>query len=53
MATSRSKLQELSVFAIYQYLFYYEYEQRPGLKEIIEGSEIGNKFKCIFASEFG
>ena len=23
-----------------------------GLKEIIEGSEIGNKFKCIYASEF-
>lgn len=23
-----------------------------GLKEIIEGSQIGNKFKCIFASEF-
>lgn len=23
-----------------------------GLKEIIEGSPIGNKFKCIFASEF-
>lgn len=23
-----------------------------GLKEIIEGSEIGDKFKCIFASEF-
>lgn len=23
-----------------------------GLKEIIEGSEIGNNFKCIFASEF-
>ena len=37
MAMSRSKLQELSVFAIYQYLFYYDFEQRPGLKEIIEG----------------
>lgn len=37
MAISRNKLQELSVFAIYQYLFYYEFEQRPSLKEIIEG----------------
>jgi len=36
MAMSRSKVQELSVFAIYQYLFYYEYEDRPSLKEIIE-----------------
>ena len=41
MAISRSKLQELSVFAIYQYLFYYEFEQRPSLKEIIE-----NVFGC-------
>ena len=33
---SRNKIQELSVFALYQYLFYYSYEQRPSLKEIIE-----------------
>ena len=36
MAMSRNKVQELSVFAIYQYLFYYEFEDRPSLKEIIE-----------------
>ena len=36
MAMSRNKVQELSVFAIYQYLFYYEFEERPSLKEIIE-----------------
>lgn len=34
---SRSKIQELVVFALYQYLFYYSYEKRPSLKEIIEG----------------
>lgn len=33
---SRSKIQELAVFALYQYLFYYNYESRPSLKEIIE-----------------
>ena len=33
---SRNKIQELSVFALYQYLFYYSYEDRPSLKEIIE-----------------
>lgn len=33
---NRHKIQELSVFALYQYLFYYSYEQRPSLKEIIE-----------------
>ena len=33
---SRNKIQELSVFALYQYLFYYSYEERPSLKEIIE-----------------
>ena len=33
---SRSKIQELVVFALYQYLFYYSYEKRPSLKEIIE-----------------
>ena len=36
MAMSRNKVQELTVFAIYQYLFYYEFEDRPSLKEIIE-----------------
>ena len=34
--SSRNKVQELCVFALYQYLFYYSYEQRPSLKEIIE-----------------
>jgi len=34
--SSRNKIQELSVFALYQYLFYYSYEDRPSLKEIIE-----------------
>ena len=38
---SRNKVQELSVFALYQYLFYYSYEDRPSLKEIIE-----NVFEC-------
>ena len=38
---SRNKIQELSVFALYQYLFYYSYEDRPSLKEIIE-----NVFSC-------
>ena len=33
---SRNKIQELSVFALYQYLFYYSYEDRPSLREIIE-----------------
>ena len=33
---SRNKIQELSVFALYQYLFYYSYQERPSLKEIIE-----------------
>ena len=33
---SRNKIQELSVFALYQYLFYYSYQDRPSLKEIIE-----------------
>lgn len=33
---SRNKIQELSVFALYQYLFYYSYEDRPSLKEIME-----------------
>ena len=33
---SRYKIQELTVFALYQYLFYYEYQERPSLKEIIE-----------------
>ena len=33
---SRSKIQELAVFALYQYLFYYSYEKRPSLKEIME-----------------
>jgi N utilization substance protein B len=33
---SRNKIQELSMFALYQYLFYYSYEDRPSLKEIIE-----------------
>ncbi len=33
---SRNKIQELVVFALYQYLFYYSYDKRPSLKEIIE-----------------
>ena len=33
---SRNKIQELVVFALYQYLFYYSYDKRPTLKEIIE-----------------
>ena len=33
---SRNKVQELSVFALYQYLFYYNFENRPSLKEIME-----------------
>lgn len=33
---SRSKIQELVVFALYQYLLYYSYESRPSLKEVIE-----------------
>lgn len=33
---SRNKIQELSIFALYQYLFYYSYEDRPSLKEIME-----------------
>lgn len=36
MAISRNKIQELVVFALYQYLLYYNYENRPSLKEIIE-----------------
>lgn len=34
---SRNKIQELVVLALYQYLFYYSYSNRPSLKEIIEG----------------
>ena len=37
MKYSRNKLQELSVMCIYQYLFYYSRENRPSIKEIIEG----------------
>ena len=33
---SRNKIQELCVFSLYQYLFYYSYQERPSLKEIIE-----------------
>ena len=33
---SRNKIQELVVFALYQYLFYYSFDKRPTLKEIIE-----------------
>jgi len=36
MAHSRNKLQELTVFCIYQYLFYYNSENKPSISEIIE-----------------
>lgn len=36
MAYSRNKLQELTVFCIYQYLFYYSSESKPSIGEIIE-----------------
>ena len=36
MAYSRNKLQELTVFCIYQYLFYYGSESKPSISEIIE-----------------
>jgi N utilization substance protein B len=38
---SRNKIQELVVLALYQYLFYYTFDDRPSLKEIIE-----NVFNC-------
>jgi N utilization substance protein B len=36
MAYSRNKLQELTVFCIYQYLFYYNSDTKPSIGEIIE-----------------
>ena len=36
MTYSRNKLQELTVFCIYQYLFYYSSESKPSISEIIE-----------------
>lgn len=36
MAYSRNKLQELTVFCIYQYLFYYNSETKPSIGDIIE-----------------
>jgi len=36
MAYSRNKLQELTVFCIYQYLFYYGSDSKPSIGEIIE-----------------
>ena len=36
MAYSRNKLQELTVFCIYQYLFYYGSDIKPSVSEIIE-----------------
>lgn len=36
MAYSRNKLQELIVFCIYQYLFYYSSDNKPSISEIIE-----------------
>ena len=37
MANTDNSCNLLLLIAIYQYLFYYDFEQRPGLKEIIEG----------------
>ncbi len=37
MAYSRNKLQELTVFCIYQYLFYYNSEMKPSISEILGG----------------
>ena len=49
---SRNKIQELSVFALYQYLFYYSYEERPSLKEIIESVFACSSKECdAFAKE--
>lgn len=36
MAYSRNKLQELTVFCIYQYLFYYNSDTKPSIGDIIE-----------------
>ena len=36
MAYSRNKLKELSVFCIYQYLFYYNSDVKPSIGDIIE-----------------
>lgn len=36
VAYSRNKLQELTMFCIYQYLFYYSSEDKPSISEIIE-----------------
>lgn len=36
VAYSRNKLQELTVFCIYQYLFYYNCETKPSIGDIIE-----------------
>ena len=52
MALSRNKIQELAVFALYQYLLYYNYESRPSLKEIIEGVfECSSKEVDAFAKD--
>ena len=48
---SRNKIQELSVFALYQYLFYYSYEDRPSLKEIIESVFKRSKVQSFKYSE--
>jgi len=37
MKYSRNKLQELTMLCIYQYLFYYNDQNRPSLGEIIKG----------------